>query len=529
MAGVDAMVLRALFLLYFWLFGYFFVPLQSNNSSFMKTLKNQTVILLLILLAGFVCDVSAQAKREFRGAWIQCVNGQFLGMSTQTMQQTLTYQLDELKKDGVNAIIFQVRPECDALYQSSMEPWSRFLTGAQGKSPSPYWDPLAWMVEQCHKRGMELHAWINPYRAKTKTTKELASSHVAIRHPEWVFSYDGQFILNPGIPECRDYICNVVADIVRRYDVDGLHMDDYFYPYPVAGQSIDDGRQFRAYNNGIKDIGDWRRYNVNVFIKQMYETIKSVKPWVKFGVAPFGIYRNKKSSPIGSNTNGLQNYDDLYADVLLWVNNGWVDYNVPQLYWEIGHKAADYETLIRWWNTHAGKRHLYIGEDIERTTKKADLKNPNINQMPAKYRLHNEMNNVKGTVLWYAKAAVDNIGNYGMVLRNSYWKNPALQPEMPFIDDKAPKKVRKMKVINTEDGPVLFWTAPKGKGWKDEAVKYVVYRFGQGEQVNTNDPSKIVAITYNTFYNIKENGRAVYVVTALDRMSNESKGKKKRI
>ena len=495
----------------------------------MKTLKNQTVILLLILLAGFVCDASAQAKREFRGAWIQCVNGQFLGMSTQTMQQTLTYQLDELKKDGVNAIIFQVRPECDALYQSSMEPWSRFLTGAQGKSPSPYWDPLAWMVEQCHKRGMELHAWINPYRAKTKTTKELASSHVAIRHPEWVFSYDGQFILNPGIPECRDYICNVVADIVRRYDVDGLHMDDYFYPYPVAGQSIDDGRQFRAYNNGIKDIGDWRRYNVNVFIKQMYETIKSVKPWVKFGVAPFGIYRNKKSSPIGSNTNGLQNYDDLYADVLLWVNNGWVDYNVPQLYWEIGHKAADYDTLIRWWNTHAGKRHLYIGEDIERTTKKADLKNPNINQMPAKYRLHNEMNNVKGTVLWYAKAAVDNIGNYGMVLRNSYWKNPALQPEMPFIDDKAPKKVRKMKVINTEDGLVLFWTAPKGKGWKDEAVKYVVYRFGQGEQVNTNDPSKIVAITYNTFYNIKENGRAVYVVTALDRMSNESKGKKKRI
>ena len=495
----------------------------------MKTLKNQTVILLLILLASFVCDASAQAKREFRGAWIQCVNGQFLGMSTQTMQQTLTYQLDELKKDGVNAIIFQVRPECDALYQSSMEPWSRFMTGAQGKSPSPYWDPLAWMVEQCHKRGMELHAWINPYRAKTKTTKELASSHVAIRHPEWVFSYDGQFILNPGIPECRDYICNVVADIVRRYDVDGLHMDDYFYPYPVAGQSIDDGRQFRSYNNGIKDIGDWRRYNVNVFIKQMYETIKSVKPWVKFGVAPFGIYRNKKSSPIGSNTNGLQNYDDLYADVLLWVNNGWVDYNVPQLYWEIGHKAADYETLIRWWNTHAGKRHLYIGEDIERTTKKADLKNPNINQMPAKYRLHSEMNNVKGTVLWYAKAAVDNIGNYGMVLRNSYWKNPALQPEMPFIDDKAPKKVRKMKVINTEDGPVLFWTVPKGKGWKDEAVKYVVYRFGQGEQVNTNDPSKIVAITNNTFYNIKENGRAVYVVTALDRMSNESKGKKKRI
>ena len=495
----------------------------------MKSIKKQTVIILLLLLACCVDNALAQGKREFRGAWIQCVNGQFLGMSTQTMQQTLTYQLDELQKDGVNAIIFQVRPECDALYKSDMEPWSRFLTGNQGSAPAPNWDPLAWMVEQCHKRGMELHAWINPYRAKTKTTKTLASNHVAIRHPEWVFSYDGQFIMNPGIPECRDYICRVVEDIVRRYDVDGLHIDDYFYPYPVAGQTIDDSRQFRTYGNGMKDIGDWRRYNVNLFIKQLHETISAAKPWVKFGVSPFGIYRNKKNSSIGSETNGLQNYDDLYADVLMWVNNGWIDYLVPQLYWEIGHKSADYETLIKWWNQHTSKRPLYIGEDIERTTKKADLKNPNQNQMPAKFKLHKDMSNVQGTVLWYAKAAVDNIGNYGMVLRNVYWKYPALQPQMPFIDDKAPKKVRAMKVIDTEDGKVLFWTAPKGKGWKDEAAKYVVYRFAKGEKVNTDDPSKIVAVTTNTFYNIKENGNAVYVVTALDRMSNESKGKKKKI
>ena len=194
----------------------------------------------------------------------------------------------------------------------------------------------------------------------------------------------------------------------------------------------------------MKDIGDWRRYNVNLFIKQLHETISAAKPWVKFGVSPFGIYRNKKNSPIGSETNGLQNYDDLYADVLMWVNNGWIDYLVPQLYWEIGHKSADYETLIKWWNQHTSKRPLYIGEDIERTTKKADLKNPNQNQMPAKFKLHKDMSNVQGTVLWYAKAAVDNIGNYGMVLRNVYWKYPALQPLMPFIDDKAPKKVRAM-------------------------------------------------------------------------------------
>lgn len=495
----------------------------------MKIFKYQIVIFVLLFLTCFVDNVSGQSKREFRGAWIQCVNGQFLGMSTQAMQSTLTYQLDELQKQGVNAIIFQVRPECDALYASSMEPWSRFLTGTQGVAPKPYWDPLQWMVDQCHKRGMELHAWINPYRAKTKGTNELSRNHVAIRHPEWVFAYDGQLILNPGIPECREYICKVVDDIVRRYDIDGLHIDDYFYPYPVAGQKIDDSRQYQANNNGIKNIGDWRRYNVNLFIQQLHNSISSVKPWVKFGVSPFGIYRNKKNSPIGSETNGLQNYDDLYADVLMWVNNGWVDYVVPQLYWEIGHKAADYETLIKWWNVHTSKRPLYIGEDIERTVKKADLNNPKINQMPAKFKLHSEMRNVKGTVLWYAKAAVDNIGNYGKTLRNVYWRYPALQPTMPFIDGDAPKKVRKMKVINMPEGKVLFWTAPKGKGWEDEAVKYVVYRFASGERIDIDNPAKIVAITTNTFYDIKELEKTTYVVTALDRMGNESKGKKKKI
>ena len=193
---------------------------------------------------------------------------------------------------------------------------------------------------------MELHAWINPYRAKTKTTSLLASNHVAVRHPERVFSYDGQFIMNPALEENRIYICNVVADILRRYDVDGLHIDDYFYPYPAAGQTIPDAKQYSEMSNGINNIGDWRRYNVNLFIKQLHDTIAKVKPWVKFGVSPFGIYRNKKSSPIGSNTNGLQNYDDLYADVLLWINNGWIDYCVPQIYWQIGHPTADYTTLI---------------------------------------------------------------------------------------------------------------------------------------------------------------------------------------
>ena len=480
---------------------------------------------MLFLACSYVCS---QNKREFRGAWIQAVNGQWVGVGTQKMQQTLTYQLDELMKDGVNAIIFQIRPECDALYQSNIEPWSRFLTGKQGVAPSPYWDPLQWMVTECHKRGMELHAWINPYRAKTKTTHELDSRHVALRHPEWVFEYDDQYILNPAIPECRNFICHVVGDIVRRYDVDGLHIDDYFYPYPAAGQTIPDDQLFRSNPRGFTNKGDWRRDNVNLFIRQLSDTIHQNKPWVKFGVSPFGIYRNKKNDPNGSNTNGLQNYDDLYADVLLWVNKGWVDYNVPQLYWEIGHKSADYQELIGWWNRYASNRPLFIGEDVERTVKNADLRNPNVHQLAAKVQLRSQMRNVQGAVLWYAKAAVDNIGNYGTSLRSTYWRYPALQPQMPFIDGKAPKKVRKPKVINTqEDGNVLFWREPKGKGWKNQAVRYVVYRFNNGEPINIDDPSHIVAITPNTFYRLPARSQhSTYVITALDQLSNESKIKK---
>lgn len=489
-------------------------------------------LFFLAALVSLVClDLVAQQKREFRGAWIQAVNGQFQGMGREKMQQTLTYQLNELQKDGVNAIIFQVRPECDALYNSAIEPWSRFLTGRQGENPG--WDPLAWMIAECHKRGMELHAWINPYRAKTKGTTSLAPTHVCMKNPSSYFEYDGQYILNPGLPENRDYICKVSADIVSRYDVDGFHIDDYFYPYPVAGLQIPDAAQFKANSNGFRDINDWRRDNVNVFIKQLCETIHSVKPWVKFGVSPFGIYRNVKSDPLnGSDTNGLQNYDDLYADVLLWVNNGWIDYCVPQIYWEIGNKAADYDTLIHWWNRYCSNRPLYIGEDIERTVKFKDAKNSNEHQMGAKYRLHDEMKNVQGTVLWYAKAAVDNVGNYGTALREKYWRYPALQPSMPFIDGKAPAKVKKLKPIWTEDGYMLFWFAPKGNSWKDKAVKYVVYRFRNGEKINTDNPSKIVAITNNTYYKLpygKGDVKFTYVVTALDRMSNESAVAKKKV
>ena len=489
-------------------------------------------LLFTIHSSLFTSPAGAQPKREFRGAWIQCVNGQFKGMPTQQMQKTLSYQLDELKKDGCNAIIFQVRPECDALYESQLEPWSYYLTGQQGRAPQPYWDPLQWMIEQCHQRDMELHAWINPYRAKTKTAHTLASNHVANRYPERCFDYDGLTLLNPAIKENRDFICEVVSDILTRYDVDGLHIDDYFYPYPVAGVDIPDAAFFRVDNGGYNNIGDWRRHNVDLFVEQLYKTVHDIKPWVKVGISPFGIYRNQKSDPKGSRTNGLQNYDQLYADILLWDEQEWMDYCVPQLYWEIGNKAADYDELIHWWNDHCTKSNLYIGEDVERTVKYPDANNPKRHQLAAKRALHNQLPNVKGTVLWYAKAAVDNVGNYGTSLRNNYWKNPVLMPEMPWIDDDAPRKPRKLKVMDIEGKKVLFWTAPKGDKWYDVATKYVVYRFDKGEDLNTDDPTKIIAITRDTHCELPDmphKTRAVYVVTALDRMQNESDIVKKKV
>ena len=492
-------------------------------------MKIKTLLTALVLLIASAA-VAQSPKREFRGAWIQCVNGQFQGMSAETMQSTLTSQLDVLQRAGINAIIFQVRAEADALYKSNYEPWSRFLTGVQGKNPG--WDPLQWMIDECHKRNMELHAWINPYRAKTKGTAALSPAHPYNRYPQLFVKYGDQIYFDPALPENRKYICRIVRDIVNRYDVDAIHMDDYFYPYPNPGEEFPDNISFAQYGKGYANKNDWRRDNVNILIKEIHQTVRECKPWVKFGVSPFGIYRNQKSDPNGSATNGLQNYDDLYADVLMWVNNGWVDYNIPQIYWEIGHKAADYDTLIRWWAKHSSNRPLFIGQDVMRTVKNTDLNNRNIHQLPAKMKLQRTLPGVQGSCQWYAAAVVENPGNYRTMLEKDYHRYPALQPLMPFMDDKAPAKVRKLKPVWTSDGYILFWTAPKAKKEMDQAVQYVLYRFAKGEKVNLEDASKIVTITRDTFFKLPyEDGKTKYryVVTALDRLHNESKAVKKNV
>lgn len=492
--------------------------------------------LVLLLFIYNIIGVSAQLgpdpKREFRGTWIQCINGQFQGLTPQQMQANLTHQLDVCQAAGVNTVIFQVRGEADALYQSNYEPWSRFLTGTQGKNPG--WDPLAWMVEQCHSRNMELHAWINPFRAKTKGTAALAAAHPYNKYPDRFFSYDGLLIFDPGQEVNHKYICSVVKDIVSRYDIDGLHIDDYFYPYPVAGVKIPDQDTFRGNPNGFKDIAEWRRYNVNCFIEKLYNTIHETKPWVKFGVSPFGIYHNAKSGDKipGSETKGLQNYDDLYADVLFWINKGWVDYIVPQVYWEIGHSAADYERLVSWWGRYAAGRPLVIGQDVERTVKAADAKVVNHDQMAAKLNQARSTRGVKGNCFWYSAALTRNEGNYAYRLQQDYHRSTAFQPTMPFIDDKAPAKPSKLKPIWMPDGYYLFWTVPKAKHEMDKARQFAVYRFRKGEKVNIGNNQHLVAITRQPFYKLpydKGQEKYTYVVTSLDRLQNESKISKKKV
>lgn len=493
----------------------------------MKNLKNYlSLLLLLVVWSASAQSVVLNPKREFRGVWIQTVNGQFRGVPTDTIKYRLIRQLDVLQKAGFNAIIFQVRPEADALYNSKIEPWSLFLTGVQGKVPQPYWDPMQFMIDACHERGMEFHAWINPYRVKTTLGHQLASNHIYYKHPEWFLTYGDQMFFNPGLPACRNYIYKVISDIVSRYDVDAIHMDDYFYPYPVSGKVLDDAIAYARYGKAFQNENDWRRANVDSLIEGIHNTVRKLKPWVKFGVSPFGIYRNQRTDPLGSRTKGLQCYDDLYADVLLWERKGWIDYNIPQLYWQIGHPVADYATLIDWWAKHTEGCPLFIGQSVMNTIEFADPENPSINQLPRKMALERAYQTIGGSCQWYAQVVEDNVGHYRDALTQNYFKYPAIVPAFRFMDKKSPKKVKKLKDVWTSDGLMLFWAAPKAKTEMDKAVQYVVYRFANHEHVDLDDPSHIVKITNMTSCKLPyQDGKTKYryIVTSLDRLHNESK------
>lgn len=507
-------------------------------------MHNYFLRLLTLLLAGVLgaCSTTQKtpqqtntgrtAKREFRGAWIQTAfQGEYKEMTPAQMRRSFIKKLNFLQACGINAIIFQVRPEADAFYKSDIEPWSRFYTGVQGKAPAGNFDPMAFLIEECHKRNMEFHAWLNPYRISTAGNTRFADSHIYHRHPEWFVTYNKQILFDPGLPDSRKFICKVVKDIVTRYDVDAIHMDDYFYPYPAAGMPFPDDRSFYKYGlrKGYTEAqrADWRRENVNKLIQEIKRTILLTKPWVRFGISPFGIYRNKKSTPdgSGSQTNGLQNYDDLYADVTHWVKQGWIDYNIPQIYWEIDHPAADYITLIKWWNKQAGNRHLYIGQDVARTMK-AD-------QLTRKMRYERALSQIDGNCFWPANEILWNNQGVADSLKHHYHRYPALIPAYTFMHDRAPKEVSGLKTQWTERGFELRWKAQQSPTNPELANYFVIYRFENKEPINLNDPAKIVAITRNCYYLLpydKGQRKYRYVVTAVDRFHNESvKGKNKKV
>jgi len=404
--------------------------------------------LLATLCICFSLAAAAQSTappQEFRGVWIATVDNidwpQRNQFNVDSQKADFIRQLDLHKANGMNAVVVQVRPATDAFYPSPYEPWSQWLTGKQGRPPVPFYDPLQFMIEESHKRGFEFHAWLNPYRANFSIGKaSIAPSHITKLHPEWFLSYGGKMYFDPGNEQGQQWVVNVIEDIVKRYNVDAIHMDDYFYPYRVPGKEFPDAASFAKNNRGLSR-DDWRRSNVDTIINKIAAVIKQTKPWVKFGISPFGVWRNQDKDPIGSPTKaGTTNYDDLYADILLWLKNGWIDYVAPQLYWERGHKTVAYETLIEWWSKHTYGRHLYIGQGIYRALEKNSLGWKNPEELPAQIKLLRSYPTVQGSVYFSSRSFDHNPNGWVDSLRNNYYREPAQVPQMDWLPPNPDRK-----------------------------------------------------------------------------------------
>lgn len=485
----------------------------------------------LFLLLLFHFDIAAEnPKREFRGAWLHIIGqSQYQDIQqkgSEKLKEYIADQIDRLYRAGCNAVIFQVRPSADAAYISEIEPWSSWITGKRGKAPAPLWDPLEFAIEEAHKRGMELHAWLNPYRVTSSSKEILPSDHISKLHPERFFRYDGKIFFDPAYQENRDYICNVVTDITRRYDIDAIHIDDYFYPYPVAGKNIPDDVSFKKFG-GEANRSDWRRHNVDMLIDQMHAAIKNTKSWVRFGVSPFGIWRNKKSDPRGSDSNGLQNYDGLYADVLLWAKNGWVDYLAPQLYWTLDFKAAPSRHLAHWWNDNCQGVDIYIGQDVQRTMTNADTKTGDSNELATKIRLSRELPNVKGNVWWHGYWVTDNLRGVADSLSYIHQQTVALPPAYGDLDV-VPKPVKHLRLKKRDGKTYIEWQADKPEGKDTDQIRFVVYSFLPDEELTLDNVEAIMTLTpYDRYLVSEDDDTSVlkgmrFVVTSLDRNNRES-------
>jgi len=464
--------------------------------------------------------VTPKAAREFRAAWVATVANinwpSKPGLSTTEQKKEATALLDFLKQHHFNAVIFQVRPQCDALYESKLEPWSYYLTGKQGTPPSPYYDPLAFWIEEAHNRGLELHVWLNPYRAHHKDGKEISDQSIVKKRPELaVYLQEGYWWLDPAQKGTQEHSTAVVMDLVNRYDIDGVHFDDYFYPYPSynGGADFPDSASWKAYleNGGKLSRGDWRRNAVNVFIEQLYKKIKASKPHVKFGLSPFGIWRPGYPESIA----GFDQYDQLYADARLWLNKGWIDYFTPQLYWPVNRIHQSFPVLLGWWaGENHRQRHLWPGISVGR-----DSSAKNVNEIMTQIMISRGMLPASMGIVHWSISSLTRNPNMAKALAEGPYKNNALVPPSPWLDQVAPAGPA-VDFKRTADSLQVTW---ESRDPGDNFRWVVYYRYGNNWQyriLNRHDRSvTLESCRVINRDSVRMNGIAV---TAVDRVGNES-------
>jgi len=502
----------------------------------MSGIRSLAVVIVLSLLTITAYSQTVNPpKREFRGVWIATVANidwpSKPGLPSEQQKKELIEILDEHQKSGINSIFLQVRPATDAIYAKGCgcEPWSRFLTGNQDTAPFPYYDPLEFAIKEAHKRGMELHAWFNPYRATTDLVdSHVSPNHITRRHPEWFFTYGGKKLFNPGLPAVRDYIVNVIMDVVKNYDIDGVHFDDYFYPYPEGGKPIPDADTYHLFGKGFNNIADWRRHNVDTLIKTLSDSIRHTKRHIKFGISPFGIWRNKSKDPAGSETRGLEAYSTLYADSRKWVEKGWIDYINPQVYFPFFYPAAPFEKLVDWWSDNAFGRHLYIGQGAYRAIENREGWRDK-QQIPNQIRYIRDNARVQGSVYFSSVSLRKNFAGLRDSLRQDFYQYPSLQPQMLWLDDVPPQAPLELQASRIAANQViLHWSEPLKARDGETAYGYVVYRFKKGEKVDIENPKNILKISFDssttsfTDENALPDADYLYTVTAIDRLKNES-------